>query len=282
MRPSLAYLSALCIFPLVYADADFWQVRLDQDVDMSRRAGLPAQKYFYESAFSMHYDGRFAAHALNYTEQTKALRDLVRSYLTTFHSLGIETWLMHGTLLGWWWNKQILPWDSDLDVQVRESSMFYLAAYYNMTYYRYRRIGGGRHYLLEINPNYVNREQSDEHNLIDARWIDTVSGLFIDITAVRYNVTHPQGEGMLGSKDGHEYRDTYLYPLRETTFEGVTAKIPYKYKDFLVGEYGEKALTSMDYNYHVFDEDKMQWVKKNPDEEGEPWVERKQKGSRGR
>jgi phosphorylcholine metabolism protein LicD len=43
-------------------------------------------------------------------------------------------------------------------------------------------------------------------------------------------------------------QDTYLYPLRETTFEGVTAKIPYKYRDFLAGEYGEKALSNTEYN----------------------------------
>jgi hypothetical protein len=91
-------------------------------------------------------------------------------------------------------------------MQVSESTIYYLAAYYNMTSHHYRSIGGGRHYLLEINPNYKNRDQSDEHNLIDARWIDTVSGLFIDITAVRYIVAHPRGEGILGSKDGHEYR----------------------------------------------------------------------------
>lgn len=126
--------------------------------------------------------------------------------------------------------------------------MFYLAAYYNMTTYHYRRIGDGRPYLLEINPNYKNREQSDVNNIIDARWIDTTSGLFIDITAVRYNVTHPQGEGMLGCKDGHEFRDTYLYPLRKTTFEGVAAKIPYKYKEFLAGEYGADALVNTDFN----------------------------------
>ena len=60
--------------------------------------------------------------------------------------------------------------------------------------------------MLEVNPHYVNREQSDNLNVIDARWIDTTSGLFIDITTARYNYTHPAGEGMLSCKDGHEYR----------------------------------------------------------------------------
>lgn len=133
---------------------------------------------------------------------------------------------MHGTLLGWWWNRkvgtifkrhpktskisflQILPWDSDSDVQVSESSMHFLASYYNMTVFHYKtpRIPEGRDYMLEVNPHYVNREQTDKLNVIDARWVDTTSGLFIDITTARYNHTHPAGEGMMSCKDGHEYR----------------------------------------------------------------------------
>lgn len=73
-------------------------------------------------------------------------------------------------------------------------------------HYRTPRIPDGRDYLLEINPNYVNREQTDTLNVIDARWIDTESGMFIDITAVRYNMTHTAGAGILSCKDGHEFR----------------------------------------------------------------------------
>lgn len=106
------------------------------------------------------------------------------------------------------YQSQILPWDSDSDVQVSESSMHYLASYYNMTVFHYKtpRIPEGRDYMLEVNPHYVNREQTDKLNVIDARWVDTTSGLFIDITTARYNYTHPAGEGMLSCKDGHEYR----------------------------------------------------------------------------
>src|SRR2546423_3686 len=100
-----------------------------------------------------------------------------------------------------------MPWDSDVDVQVSEDSMHFLASYYNMTIFHYRtpRIPNGRDYLLEINPNYVNREQTDRLNVIDARWTDTESGLFIDITTVRKNYTHPV-PGTLSCKDKHSYR----------------------------------------------------------------------------
>lgn len=166
---------------------------------------------------------RFADKQLGYRERKHALSNLIQTYLATFQDIGVETWLMHGTLLGWWWNRKvgqttlemdrtnhekILPWDSDSDVQVSEASMHYLASYYNMSvfYYKTPRIPEGRDYMLEVNPHYVNREQTDKLNVIDARWVDTTSGLFIDITTARYNYTHPAGEGMLSCKDGHEYR----------------------------------------------------------------------------
>lgn len=101
-----------------------------------------------------------------------------------------------------------------------EGSIHYLATYYNMTtfFYKTPRIPSGREYLLEVNPHYINREQTDEFNVIDARWIDMESGMFIDITTIRYNLTHPAGEGMLSCKDGHEFRvreGLFLISLRD-------------------------------------------------------------------
>ncbi|KAJ8066241.1 hypothetical protein OCU04_005324 [Sclerotinia nivalis] len=255
----LSIVSALAIQK---RDADFYSVRTKLHKDMSGRAGDPSEKYFHESVFHPHYDGRFADKQLGYRERRHALSNLIQTYLATFSDIGVETWLMHGTLLGWWWNRKILPWDSDSDVQVSEDSMHFLASYYNMTVFHYKtpRIPEGRDYMLEVNPHYVNREQSDKLNVIDARWVDTTSGLFIDITTARYNYTHPAGEGMMSCKDGHEYRDTYIFPLRDTFFEGAPAKIPSAYKEILEAEYHEKSLTLTDFEGHHFDDDKMEWI----------------------
>lgn len=108
-----------------------------------------------------------------------------------------------------------MPWDLDADVQVSEADMYYLAAYHNMTtyYYKYDRVPEGCFYLLEVNPHFEHRDQDDALNVIDARWIDTKSGLFIDITAARYNTDHPQGKGILYDKNGHEFKViNLLYP----------------------------------------------------------------------
>jgi phosphorylcholine metabolism protein LicD len=132
-------------------------------------------------------------------------------------------------------NPQILPWDSDLDLQVSEETIHFLAKYYNMTEYHFSLPGlsSGRNYLLEINPHYTIRGTEDKLNVIDARWIDTDTGLFIDVSTVRTNWTAVEDgvEGALMCKDRHHYlvskngvfntRDTPLtmaFAYRKKTF----------------------------------------------------------------
>ena len=67
-----------------------------------------------ESTFHPHYDGRFATKTLPDAERRINLTALVKSYLATMKDLGAETWLMHGTLIGWWWNRKVcLRWETD-------------------------------------------------------------------------------------------------------------------------------------------------------------------------
>lgn len=68
-------------------------------------------------------------------------------------------------------------------------------------------VNGSRHYLLEINPNYVVRSTQDRLNVIDGRWIDKSSGLFIDITAVRRDDEKRKNGNpeALMCKDKHRY-----------------------------------------------------------------------------
>ncbi len=104
---------------------------------------------------------------------------------------------------------QILPWDTDLDLQVSEETIHFLARYYNMTEYHFSLPGlsAGRDYLLEINPHYMIGGTNDTLNVIDARWIDTETGLFIDVSTVRKNWTAIEDgvEGALMCKDKHHY-----------------------------------------------------------------------------
>lgn len=84
-------------------------------------------------------------------------------------------------------------------------------------------------------------------NIIDARWIDTHTGLYIDITGLRK--LHPDIEpNVWECKNFHKYQTEDLYPLRTTMFEGVPAKVPFKYDSILIDEYSARALTVT--NFH--------------------------------
>ena len=209
---------------------------------------LASSKYFYEAGSGSelgHYDQRYFAGApVSYEVKGDTLRHMIRAYLTTFRQQNIDTWIAHGTLIGWYWNGRLLPWDWDLDVQVTGNTMAYLRENLNMTIHNYTAEAEDgstifRQYLLDVNPHSVEKFRGDGLNIIDARWIDVRNGLFIDITAL--HDTQPE---IWGDKNGHYYATGELLPLRNTTFEDVPALIPHSYVSILAAEYGRTVLTS--------------------------------------
>ncbi|KAF4624265.1 hypothetical protein G7Y89_g13908 [Cudoniella acicularis] len=230
---------------------------------------LPDTKYFHEPGASDelgHYDIRyFTGSTVSYEVRGEILYNLVRSYLTFFREKNIETWIAHGTLLGWWWNGKIMPWDLDLDTQVSASTLTWLGQNLNMTFHDYNSTNPdgtevSRRYLLDVNPNHVDRLRGDGMNVIDARWIDTQSGLFIDITGL--SETNPSMQpGIWSCKNNHRYRTRDIYPLRETEFEGVPALVPYSFDTVLTAEYGSRALTKTEHAGHRWEPEQKVWVK---------------------
>ncbi|KAF9883142.1 hypothetical protein FE257_004062 [Aspergillus nanangensis] len=265
MSNSLLVFLGLFSAGLVAADAnpDFMSVRDTVAKEYRNQEVETAEKYFHESSFHYHYDGRFATEVLPEEETIPHLSALIRTYLSTMKDIGVETWIMHGTLLSWWWNQKIFPWDNDIDVQISEPSMHFLDEYYNMTEHHFDIPGveGGRTFQLEINPNYVIRSTKDKLNVIDARWIDTSSGLFIDITAVRKDdEKREHGQpGALMCKDGHRFDELDIFPLRNSHFEDFPVKVPYEYTKLLQEEYGSTAITATSFKGHEFNEETLLW-----------------------
>lgn len=67
-------------------------------------------KYFHEPGggdLMGHYDSRFYHGIVSYEERTDTLTHMIRAYLNFFRENGMETWIAHGTLLGWWWNGKV-------------------------------------------------------------------------------------------------------------------------------------------------------------------------------
>lgn len=224
-----------------------------------------ALKYFHEPGrdeLLSHYDARYFSGIVTDVERTDTQLHMVRAYLTFFREKRLETWLAHGTLLGWWWNGKRLPWDVDLDTQVSNATLHQLGQQYNQTKYEYKSPEDGilRTYLLDVSPYISDRVKGNGMNVIDARWIDTWNGLYIDITGL--SETDPDNRpGVWSCKNEHAYTTEELWPMRETTFEGVQAKAPFDYEKILQDEYQPSSLTRTEYNGHYWDMDSKVWLK---------------------
>ncbi|KAG4030051.1 hypothetical protein MFRU_013g00750 [Monilinia fructicola] len=232
----------------------------------------PNTKYFHEPGGGDalgHYDVRyFQGKPVTYEEKQDTLKHLIRSYLTIFRERNIETWIAHGTLLGWWWNGKIMPWDWDLDTQVSSATLAWLGENMNMTTHNYtgRAEDGSsftRQYLLDVNPWNWERVRGDGMNVIDARWIDLRNGLFIDITGLA-EVNPSTQPGVWSCKNYHRYRTRDLYPLRETEFEGVPALVPYSFDKVLTDEYSPRALTKTLHEGHRWIPEQKEWIPEKP------------------
>ncbi|CAF9903896.1 MAG: hypothetical protein GOMPHAMPRED_000605 [Gomphillus americanus] len=229
--------------------------------DFSGKGGDPKQKFFPdESVFHPHYDGRFTDKVLKEEDRRPHLVAMIQAYLSTMNDLGAESWLMHGSLMGWWWNRKILPWDSDIDTQMTLDTMSFLFNYYQLYtfHYDFPEYENGKNYMLEINPDFSLSNKWDYLNGIDARWIDMSTGIFIDITVVRPNKSSTD-PGLLTCKDQHKYNETDLFPLRDSWFEGIPCKVPYNYAWVLEEEYSRDSLSRTEWEGHRFNETTNEW-----------------------
>lgn len=230
-----------------------------------------SKKYFHEPAgheagddeLLGHYDTRFFKEKLSYADKRAIQVHMVRAYLRTFRAQGIETWIAHGTLLGWWWNARMLPWDWDIDTQVSDATLSWLGEKYNGTTWTASEVVEGKNvtatYLLDVNPASAERTRGDGFNIIDARWISMDNGLYIDITGL--SELDPQGEpGVVSCKNNHHYEVGDIYPLRPTRYEGVDALVPYEYGKMLSEEYGDQSLVLTEFEGHRWSADEQLWV----------------------
>lgn len=158
------------------------------------------KKYFHEASVlgekENHYDWRFFKQ-LHYSqyERKAILHRLTRAWLRFSNTLGIKTWISHGSMLGWYWNGMNLPWDQDIDVQITMKSLITIAKYYNQTLVLdltdqdYNLNLGVGSYLMDVSSAYLERQKGKGENTIDARFIDTETGFYVDITALAFTDT---------------------------------------------------------------------------------------------
>lgn len=208
-----------------------WEPSEDPMVQEALKDVPLSQKHFFEADLSgdvaRHYDWRFFRGELCFEEKLQVLHELARTWSSFSRAAGIKSWFAHGSLLGWWWNGLTMPWDTDHDVQMPVAELDILGRFWN----RSLVVQGNRKYLIDVSPWYVERTRGNRHNLIDARFIDVHSGMFIDITGLA------KISDSYTCKNSHSYSLEQLSPLVLTTFEGAPSLIPFDTESVLKSEY---------------------------------------------
>lgn len=231
-------------------------------------------KYFYEvplkndrSALGIHYDWRFFNKVRRGTKHEEFMHHLMRAWSKFSEKENILSLIAHGSLIGYYWDGMAMPWDADNDVQMPIMELDRFARKYNQTLIVQDPKEGNGRYFIDVSPWYVDRPngkvKSNNNNVIDARFIDIRSGIYIDITGLAY--TDPkhgkdQGRTEVNCKSPHYYDIGELSPARMAMYEGVPVYVPNDVSKVLVSEYNEK-IKKPKFNEWKFNQDLRLWVK---------------------
>lgn len=231
------------------------------------------KKYYVESIYNHHVDLRYVKSGPeeSFDERRKILINLFHEWTNFAEERDLKYWIVHGTLIGWHWQNSVLPWDLDIDIQVLSTDLLFFYVHFKDYLFKGR-------YLFDLNPHAVFREHQN-HNIIDARFVDTETGYYIDMTGVAFDGTY------LHCKSPHHYLPQWIFPLKRSTFCGVTTWVPNNVAATLFSEYDFGVLDNTYYEFHVhrkrnyygwtfisrpipyeYSHDAKGWVKVNPDE----------------
>lgn len=222
-----------------------------------------------------HYDWRFYNTPMggdvlltgpqrNYHRQD-AIRRLVRLWLRFSSAHSIPSWIAHGLLLGWYWDGHLLPWDLDVDVVMPVKALYQLARDFNQTAVLDQAPLGL--YLIDVGASIFSRERGNRQNLIDARYIDTVTGMYIDITALAESKTGVplrlrNVRPVYACRNKHFARLEEVLPLQLTAMEGVPAYVPRRFGVLLAQEY-KTGMVKTKFLKHEYVAGVRMWVSRN-------------------
>ncbi|OWB77080.1 hypothetical protein B5S32_g1239 [[Candida] boidinii] len=207
---------------LKYNDNDYSKIEDYLDYKISKKLENSITNYpdkdfpksFYEASNFRdqdvngdHHDWRFFAAVTDDFERRTIIHHMNRAWFRFANSVGIRTWIAHGTLLGFYFNGLSLSWDTDSDVQITMDSLYKLARNFNSSLiidvtsqtsdshailesfrqndYLFDNSGYNKYYL-EVGESFYSRNSGNGKNAIDARFINIDTGHLIDITAVAH------------------------------------------------------------------------------------------------
>jgi hypothetical protein len=212
------------------------------------------QPYFRQELHDIHREKGYGT-PVDLHEAPFIRRSLYRHLLESFQQFSqahdFHFWLAHGTLLGQKWGQKIMTGDTDVDLQCSLGALHRVAKFQNTLW-------DGR-FELVVNPHYLIRRTRNfrglgiDKNVIDARWIDVLTGHYIDITALSslqadrpvLDVAPFEGERRakkVQDKSPHHYNVESISPSRPCRFEGMDMWCPNSMQDVLDEEYKQHDL----------------------------------------
>ena len=209
-------------------------------------------KFFKEIPGNSHLDIRYGKKNLKSDEIKESLENLLSFYSDFCKKNNIKPIIMHGSLIGFYFNKKMLNWDDDIDIILTGKSINNMKNFETSDY------------LIEVNPYSKCRTITDIHNKIDARVIDKLTGCFIDITYFVDNICCKNKRCLyhnyICAKDKHFYNKTDIFPLKKDIFCNSEIYVPNNIKKCLVKEYGKKVFLNT-YKNWVFKPELNDWIK---------------------
>ncbi|WP_291122631.1 LicD family protein [Flavobacterium sp. UBA6046] len=212
---------------------------------------------FFNEAGGGHYDIRFFRGKVEIASCQKIILDALDAFSDVCNNIDIKAIIMHGALIGWHWNKRLLPWDDDVDFCIAYGDLLKLEKIFQT----YNSLYDRKKYLFEINPNHKNRTTLNrshhnwiEPNKIDARFIDKQTGLFLDITALS-----PIDDKRLSTKCPHIYQISDIFPLQYSILEGRKVYLPVNVPQVLTQEYGTEVLYKKIFAGYFFNLETDRW-----------------------
>lgn len=156
-------------------------------------------KYFYEirllperiggsSPNTGHFDWRFFNdYNIPAVHIQSALSHTVSNWLQLTEHYKLKTWIAHGSLFSWYFDGKNFPWDLDMDVQMPVRDLHKLCLRFNQSLVMEDPSNGLGLYFLDCGSSMTHRSKENGKNNIDARFIDTKTGFYIDITGVSFS-----------------------------------------------------------------------------------------------
>ena len=184
---------------------------------------------------------------MNNKEIHQTLIYLLKKLMEYSNERDIKPILMYGNLIGYYFNKQMLPWDDDIDMILLQNSAEKLENY------------DGGDFIIEINPNGKNYSEIDWKNKISARVISKLNGIFIDLTF------YIKKNDYYICKDGNKFLVSDITSnngedgLQKGLFEEVEVWLPNNIENCLTKRYGKNVLTPLESEGFKFNKKTKEW-----------------------